>query len=148
MLCLYAVQFTCLHNMALNPYSYWFRPGRLEKNGRSNPGININFFRKSYIPFIGILAVDDKYEFTVHRSNTAGSSWTYHCKYRQTPKIKCQAKAIVVELEDKWILKHASDDHNCEPNRPRVISELLRTKMKDIVRKEPEKPVGLAVRKV
>ena len=36
--------------------------------------------------------------------------------------------------------------HSCEPNRPRVTAELLRHKMKNIVRKNPTQAVGKAVR--
>ena len=37
--------------MALTAKSWWFRPGRLAKGGRKNPGI---------------LAVENKYEFVAH----------------------------------------------------------------------------------
>ena len=43
--------------MAMPMNSYWFRPGRLEKSGRKNPGI---------------LAVDDQYEFTVNKCSKDG----------------------------------------------------------------------------
>ena len=69
-------------------------------------------------------------------------------KYRLTPKIKCPAKARVMRFDDKWILQHADDHHNCEPNRPKVTAELLRNKMKHLVRKDPAKAVGKAVRAV
>ena len=61
----------------------------------------------------------------------------------------CSAKARVTFWEDmnKWILQHA-DDHVCEPNRPRVIAEMLRERMKCLVRKDPAKAVGKAVRTV
>ena len=119
--------------MALSQKSYWFRPGRLIKSGRKNPGI---------------LAVEDKYEFVAHEGTKDGNSWFYCCKYRLTPKIKCPAKARVMRFDDKWILQHADDDHNCEPNRPKVTAELLRNKMKHLVRKDPAKAVGKAVRAV
>ena len=96
--------------MALSQKSYWFRPGRLIKSGRKNQGI---------------LAVEDKYEFVAHEGTKDGNSWFYCCKYRLTPKIKCPAKARVMRFDDKWILQHADDHHNCEPNRPKVTAELL-----------------------
>ena len=43
--------------MALSQKSYWFRPGRLIKSGRKNPGI---------------LAVEDKYEFVAHDGTKDG----------------------------------------------------------------------------
>ena len=54
----------------------------------------------------------------------------------------------MVKVEDKWILAFADDEHNCEPNRPRVVAEHLRHKMKELVRKDPCRAVGKAVRTV
>ena len=121
-----------LTNMSFNTND-WFRQGR-NVNGRVNPGI---------------LAVDDKFEFVAHEATKDGKYWSYVCKYRRTPKVMCSAKARVTFWEDmnKWILQHA-DDHVCEPNRPRVIAEMLRERMKCIVRKDPAKAVGKAVRTV
>ena len=116
--------------MALTQKPHWFRPGR---GGGRNPGI---------------LAVDDRYEFTAHESSNNGSSWSYSCKFRLAPKVKCTAKAKVVAFEDKWILQSADDDHSCEPNRARVTAELLRYKMKMIVRSNPTQAVGKAVRAI
>ena len=45
-------------------------------------------------------------------------------------------------------MQHSDDNHNCEPNRPSVTAESLRDKMKVIVRNDPCKPVGKAVRAV
>ena len=125
--------FSCISNtveMALIQKSYWFRPGRLGKSGkaRKNPGINglQSFHILIGIHILGILAVQDKYEFVAHEGTKDDIYWTYCCKYRLTPKVKCPAKARVVKFEEKWILKHADDDHNCEPNRPKVTAELLR----------------------
>ena len=53
-----------------------------------------------------------------------------------------------MKVEDKWILAYADDDHNCEPNRPRVVAELLRHRMKELVRKDPCRAVGKAVRTI
>ena len=53
---------------------YWFRPGR---DGGRNPGI---------------LAVQNKYEFTAHEVSNNGSISTYVCKFRNTPKINVQPK--------------------------------------------------------
>ena len=108
--------------MARIQKNYWFRPGRNVPGGRRNPGI---------------LSVDSKYEFTSHECSKDGQSWSYSCKYRQTQKIRCPAKASVVKVEDKWILAFADDEHNCETNRPRVVAEHLRHKMKELVRKDP-----------
>ena len=119
--------------MAMPKNTFWFRPGRLERSGRKNPGI---------------MAVDDKFEFTVSKSNKEGSVWSYRCKYLLTPKIKCKAKAKVVLYDGKWVLQEISNNHECEPNRPRVIAEKLKHEMKELVRSDPVQPVGKAVRKV
>ena len=116
--------------MAFIQKPYWFRPGR---GGGRNPGI---------------LAVENRYEFIAHESSTDGSSWSYCCKFRLTPKVKCSAKARVVAFDDKWILHSVDDEHSCEPNRARVAAELLRHKMKKIVRSNPTQAVGKAVRAI
>ena len=113
--------------------TYCFRSGRVGKNGRTNPGI---------------LAVDDKYQFVAHEGTKDGNIWSYYCKYRLTPKVRCKAKARVVRFEDKWILQDADSDHKCEPNRPKVTAELRRERMKNLVRNDPAKAVGKAVRAV
>ena len=113
--------------------NFWFRPGRREKEGRKNPGI---------------LAVDDKYEFVAHSSNKEGTEYVYVCKFRQTVKIKCSARVRIIWNEDHWMLKELFHDHSCEPNRARVTAELLRHKMKNIVRGNPVQAVGKAVRTV
>ena len=46
------------------------------------------------------------------------------------------------------MLQHADCNHSCEPNRPRVIAELLKHKMKTLVRADPVQPVEKAIRKV
>ena len=119
--------------MAMPKNTFWFRPGRLERSGRKNPGI---------------MAVDDKFEFTVAKSNKEGSVWSYRCKFLLTPKIKCKAKAKVVFYDGKWVLQEICNNHECEPNRPRVIAEKLKHEMKELVRSDPVQPVGKAVRKV
>ena len=88
--------------------------------------------------FSGVLSVDVKYEFTAHESTKDGNSWWYCCKYRLT----------VIKFDEKWILQQADENHTCEPNRPKVIAELLRHKMKEIVRRDPVRAVGKAVRTV
>ena len=60
----------------------------------------------------------------------------------------CPATARVVSSQERWILSSGTDNHTCEPNRARVISESLRCKMKDLVRNDPAKPVGHAARKI
>ena len=54
----------------------------------------------------------------------------------------------MVGFEGKWILQSVDDDHSCEPNRARVTAELLRHKMKEIVRSNPTQAVGKAVRAI
>ena len=60
----------------------------------------------------------------------------------------CPARARVIKFEDKWILKSADNNHKCEPNKAKVTAELLRCKMKSIVRANPALPCGQAVRTV
>ena len=98
--------------------------------------------------FSGVLSVDVKYEFTAHESTKDGNSWWYCCKYRLTQKVRCPAKARVIKFDEKWILQQADENHTCEPNRPKVIAELLRHKIKEIVRSDPVRAVGKAVRTV
>ena len=62
--------------------------------------------------------------------------------------MKCPASAKVVFTDDKWILAEGTDNHCCEPNRPRLISESLKCRMKEIVKSDPAKPVGNAIRRV
>ena len=69
---------------------------------------------------------------TAHTYSKDGT-WVYNCKYRLTQKVLCPATARVVSSEEKWILSSGTDNHTCEPNRARVISESLRCKMKDLV---------------
>jgi hypothetical protein len=94
------------------------------------------------------MAVDEKFEFTAHECTKDGTAWVYCCKYRLTPKVRCGAKARIIMFEDKWILQSVDDNHKCEPNRARVTAELLRSKMKSLVRKDPVRAVGKAVRAV
>ena len=70
------------------------------------------------------------------------------CKFRQTVKIKCSARVRIIWYEDHWMLKELFHDHSCERNRARVTAELLRHKMKNIVRGNPVQAVGKAVRTV
>ena len=119
--------------MAMPNVNYWFRPGRSDRKGRKNPGI---------------LAVDDSYELTAMKCNKEETMWYYKCKYNQTPKIKCSAKAKVIIWEDKWIVESFEGGHCCGANKPRVISELLRHEMKCIVRSDPVQPVGKAIIKI
>ena len=94
------------------------------------------------------MAVDEKFEFTAHESTKDGSAWVYCCKHRLTAKVRCGAKARVILFEDKWILQSVDESHMCEPNRAKVTAELLRAKMKILVRKVPVKAVRKAVRAV
>ena len=112
--------------MALPKNNFWLRPGRLEKKWTEKSG----------------------FEFTALKVNKDEIVWTYVCKFRMTPKVKCTARAKVALFENKWVLQHADCNHSCEPNRPRVIAELLKHKMKTLVRADPVQPVGKAIRKV
>ena len=119
--------------MALTAKSWWFRPGRLEKGGRKNPGI---------------LAVENKYEFVAHESSKNLDKWLYICKYRRTPKVMCPARARVSLFESKWIVQHIDDKHTCEPDSGKVIANYMKHRMKEEMRKNPSQPCGEAVRKI
>ena len=118
--------------MAFAKNIYWFRPGRLINSERKNPGI---------------LAVDEKYELTAHVLSSDKKCWTYSCKYRLTRSVRCPAIAKVVDIDDRWILSLATDNHKCEPSRPRVVAERLKWKMKELVRKDPVRPVREGLKK-
>ena len=62
--------------------------------------------------------------------------------------MRCPARARVIMFEDKWILQSADNNHTCEPNKAKVTAELLRCRMKSIVRANPALPCGQAVRTV
>ena len=55
---------------------------------------------------------------------------------------------MVIMWDTKWILKTADDNHTCEPSKARVTAELLRHRMKNIVRANPTGTCGEAVRTV
>ena len=54
----------------------------------------------------------------------------------------------MVSFEDKWILQRVDDVHHCEPNRAKVTAELLRQRMKNLLKLNPAAPCGEAVRTV
>ena len=112
--------------MATTKKTFWFRPGRLMKNERKNPGI---------------LAVDEKFELTAHLVNRERNCWTYCCKFRLTKGVRCPASAKVLLVNNKWTLHETDENHRCEPNRARVIAEKLKCDMKELVRHDPVKPV-------
>ena len=127
---------------------HWFRPGRNMHRELSNPGNrkNLKYFLRLAI-FSGILAIEEKFELTAHCLSSDGLTWTYNCKYRLAPKVRCQATAKVSNFDGHWRLTSAEDNHRCEPNRARVTSEKLKHKMKKIVKKDPAKPVSHAAKK-
>ena len=119
--------------MAMVNKYYAFRPGRNMKKEQKNPGI---------------LSIDNKYELTAHVLSSDKSCWTYNCKYRLSPMVRCPATAKVISFDGRWVLHSAEDNHKCEPSRARVTAEELKARMKDIVRKDPAKPVSHAARVV
>ena len=82
--------------MAFPSQTWCLRPGWLEKGVRKNPGI---------------LSVEEKYELTAHESSKDCQSWSYVCKYRKTPKIKCLARAKIGKFENKWFLQSLENNH-------------------------------------
>ena len=91
--------------MAMPQNDIWFRPGRLEKSGRRNPGNKNKILSFNDNDVLGILAVDNQYEFTSQECTKDGTEWVYCCKYRQTVKVKCPARVRV--------LRHVVDIKKC-----------------------------------
>ena len=92
--------------MASAQIDYWFRPGR---GGGRNPGI---------------LAVQNKYEFSAHEVSNNGSIWTYNCKL-QNVQPKQELQGLMGNGFFKVLTKFTV------VNR----AEHLRHQMKEIVRK-------------
>ena len=108
------------------------------KRGRTNPGI---------------LIVDRDKSFQCNSISKDKSVFSYVCNERLTLGVKCKAKAVVTNCDVpgkgiKPILSKVDTDHECLINFLKAIAEEMRHEMKEIVRKEPHKPVTEAVRSV
>ena len=94
-----------------------------------------------------------KHQFICNKPNHDWTRFLYCCKYRTTPGIECKAKVKVIRTQsqdgtevDKVL--QFDLEHNHPANEALVISEKLKEDMAAIVRKSPEKPVSLAVKKI
>ena len=124
--------------MSIPKIEYYFKPGRLMKNGRTNPGI---------------LVVDQVRSFQCNNISKDKTVFNYVCNERLTVGVMCKAKAVVTKCEDseegvRYIVSKVDDEHNCEVNVAKSVAEEMRYEMKQIVRKEPQKPVIDAIRQV
>ena len=124
--------------MSLPAFDYYFKPGKLMKYGRKNPGI---------------LIVDRVYGFQCNGTNKAGTIFNYVCNERLTIDVMSKAKVTVSKLEThedevKYILYKVAVDHSCTANLPLAIAEEMRFKMKETVRQNPHNPVGEAIKSV
>ena len=124
--------------MAIPNVQYYFKPGRLMTNGRTNPGI---------------LVVDQVRSFQCNNISKDKSIFNYVCNERLTLGVMCKAKAVVTKCVDdandpRFILSKVDHEHSCKVNIAKAIADALRHEMKEIVRKEPHKPVSDAIRTV
>ena len=124
--------------MSTPQLEYYFKPGRLMKRGRTNPGI---------------LIVERVRAFQCNTISKDNTIFGYVCCERLTIGVKCLAKATVMKCDIpgigvKAILVKVDSDHDCMLNVPKAIAEEMRHEMKEIVRKDPHKPVNEAVRNI
>ena len=71
--------------MSVPSVTYFFRPGRLMKGGRTKPGI---------------LVVDRVRSFQCNQISKDKSQFNYICNERLTVGVKCKAKAVVIMMYD------------------------------------------------
>ena len=124
--------------MSIPHVTYYFRPGRLMKKGRTNPGL---------------LVVGKIRTFQCNSISKDKSTFSYACNERLTVGIKCKAKAVVVKCEGpdedfKYEVSKLDTEHTCPMNYPKAIADEMRHEMKEIVRKEPHLPVLDAISNV
>lgn len=112
--------------------NYKFSAGRATNGAHSTPGI---------------LIWADKYKMICHIKHKNKTEFTYKCKYRGNPTYKCKATCQVSQINGKYLVSSSHDSirHSCEPNESGIAVELLKEKMKEIVRKNPAKAVGKAI---
>ena len=108
------------------------------RRGRTNPGI---------------LIVDRVRSFQCNSISKDKSVFNYVCCERLTVGVKCKAKAVVTKCDipgkgERNILVKVDNGHECMSNVPKAIAEEMRHEMKEIVRKDPHKPVIEAVRTI
>ena len=102
--------------MSIPRVKYCFRPGRLMKKGRRNPGI---------------LIVEDVRTFLCNRMNKNLDIFHYVCSERLTVGVKCRAKAIVwiYDVPGKGLkpfVEKVDRDHDCPTNIPKFIAEEMK----------------------
>ena len=124
--------------MSVPKNKHYFKPGRLMKRGRTNPGI---------------LIVDRVRSFQCNSISKDKSVFSYVCCERLTVGVKCRAKATVTKCDIPGkgmtnILVKVDNEHDCVINVPKARADEMRHEMKEIVRKDPHKPVNEAVRTI
>ena len=117
---------------------YYFRPGRLMKRGRTNPGI---------------LIVDRVRAFQCNSISKDMDRFNYCCNERLTVGIKCRAKAVVMKMDVHGkgispVLVKVDLEHDCPVNVPKAIAEEMKAEMKSLVRSEPQKVLAEAIQTV
>ena len=99
--------------MSMPKVKYYFKPGRLMKRGRTNPGN---------------LVIDSVRSFQCNSISKDKSIFNYVCCERLTLGVKCRAKAVVTKCDIpgkgvKSILFKLDSEHECEINLPRAIAD-------------------------
>ena len=121
--------------MSVPSVNYHFRPGRLMKNGRTNPGI---------------LIVDRVRSFQCNQISKDKTQFHYTCNERLTIGVKCKAKAVVIMMNDEKsgtrpVLVKVDLVHDCPLNFAKAIANEMKSEMKDLVRKEPQNVLSNAI---
>ena len=99
------------------------------------------------------LIVEDVRTFLCNWVNKNLDIFRYVCSERYTVGVKCRAKAIVwiYDVPGKGLkpfVEKVDRDHDCPTNIPKSIAEEMKHNMKELVRREPQKPVLDAIRAV
>ena len=121
--------------MSVPSVTYFFRPGRLMKGGRTKPGI---------------LVVDRVRSFQCNQRSKDKSQFNYICNERLTVGAKCKAKAVVIMMYDdtkgiRPVLVKVDREHDCPLNTAKAIAEEMKSEMKELVRKEPQLVLSNAI---
>ena len=120
--------------MASVQYKYEFLPGRQARGNDVGPGI---------------LLVENKFKFRMNGRSKGNMIYRYYCVQQSNPEFGCKAKATVVKKDDGTFFLYSCDaNHNHFINEGQILADKYRLEMIDIVRKDPTKPVGEAIKEV
>ena len=102
--------------MSVPSVNYHFRPGRLMKNGRTNPGI---------------LIVDRVRSFQCNQISKDKTQFHYTCNERLTIGVKCKSKAVVIMMNDdksgtRPVLVKVDLVHDCPLNFAKAIANEMK----------------------